>query len=155
VRVAGEPVIEGSFPPGANVQEVRFPQNRRARYFTLMAVDSQDGGPHASIADLSLLGEDGTPLNTQTWTIAGASSEETTAEAAGASNAIDGQISNYWHSRWTDAKPAHPHWITLDLGREETLSGFVYTPRQGTDKDAVGRFKRYRAFAGNTIENAP
>ncbi|PTX94864.1 beta-galactosidase [Spartobacteria bacterium LR76] len=155
VRVPGASVVEGSFPQGGNVQEIHFPQNIRGRYFTLMADDAQDGGPHAAIADISLLGGAGDPLDTQNLTIAGASSEETVAEAGGAGNAIDGQISNYWHSRWKSPTSGYPHWITLDLGREETLSGFIYTPRQGADRDAIGRLKHFRALVGNSTEDIP
>ncbi len=151
LRVAGESVQRGSFASGGEPSEVRFAKPVRARYFMLESLSAHDGREFASIADLSLLGADGRPLNSQSWTIAGADSEENQGEAAGAGNAIDGQISNYWHSRWKNAKPGHPHWITLDLGREETLGGFIYVPRQGSAKDAIGRIKDHRAYAGDKL----
>jgi beta-galactosidase len=126
-----------------------------ARYFSLEALNAHDGKPFASIADLSVLGAEGAPLSTQLWTVAGVSSEENIGEAAGATNAIDGQISNFWHTRWQGAQPAHPHWITLDLGRQETVTGFIYVPRQGADKDAIGRIKDYQIYLGDQLVPAP
>jgi beta-galactosidase len=151
LRVAGGPVQRGSFAAGGEPSEVRFAKPVRARYFMLESLSAHDGREFASIADLSLLGADGRPLNSQSWTIAGADSEENQGEAAGAGNAVDGQISNYWHSRWKNSKPGHPHWIALDLGREETLGGFIYVPRQGSANDAVGRIEDYRAYAGDKL----
>lgn len=154
-RTDSTPALEGEFPPGGAPREVRFAAPARGRYFTLEALDAHDGRSHASIADLSILGPDGAPLGTQSWTIAGASSEETDGEAAGAGNAIDGQISNFWHSRWKGAPSPHPHWITIDLGRDETVTGFIYVPRQGADTDAIGRIKRHRAYVGAALRDVP
>jgi beta-galactosidase len=155
LRVAGDVTHRGEFVPGGDSQRVEFPEPVRGRYFALEALDSQDGGRSASIADLSLLGADGQPLGSQLWTIAGVSSQELDGEAAGAGNAIDGQISNYWLSEWKSSQPAHPHWIVIDLGREEEVRGFVYVPRQGSDSDAVGRIKNYQAWVGSKLVEAP
>ena len=150
-RVVGVPVQRGVFPPGGETQEVGFAKPVRARYFMLESLSAHDGRGFATVADLSVTGADARPLNSQRWTVAGVDSEENSGEAAGALNAIDGQTSNYWHSRWQGAQPGHPHWITIDLGREETLGGFIYTPRQGSEKDATGRIKDYQAYAGNAL----
>ncbi len=155
LRVEGSPDQRGTFAPGGEPKEVRFEKPIRARYFSLEALSAQDGKPYASIADLSVLGAEGTPIGTQLWTIAGVSSEENVGESAGATNAIDGQISNFWHTQWQGAQPAHPHWIVIDLGREETVTGFIYVPRQGTDKDAVGRIKDYQVYLGDKLVPAP
>ncbi len=155
LRVAGEPDHRGSFAPGGEPKEVRFEKPVRARCFSLESLNAHDGKAHASIADLTVLGADGAPLGTQLWTVAGVSSEENVGEAAGATNAIDGQISNFWHSQWQGAQPAHPHWITLDLGREEIVTGFIYVPRQGNERDAVGRIKDYQVYLGDTLVTAP
>jgi beta-galactosidase len=152
LRVVGDATHRGVFAAGGESQRIAFPKPVRGRYFALEALDAHDGGKSASIADLSLLGPDGNPLGSQTWTIASASSEEMNAEAAGAGNVIDGQISNYWHS---ERESAHPHWIVIDLGREEDISGFVYVPRQGTAADAKGRIKRFQAYVGSALVPAP
>ena len=154
LRVAGAADHRGVFAPGGDPKEVRFEKPIRARYFSLESLSAQDGKPFASAADLTVLGADGSPLGTQLWTVAGVSSEENVGEAAGATNAIDGQISNFWHTQWQGAQPAHPHWITLDLGKEETVTGFIYVPRQGNDRDAVGRIKDYQVYLGDQLAPA-
>lgn len=155
VRVEGEPAHRGVFPPGGESQRVVFEKPMRGRYFALEALDAHDGGKQTSVADLSILQPDGQPLSSQLWTVAGVSSQETIAEATGALNAIDGQISNFWHTQWKSAHPPHPHWIVIDLGREEAIGGFVYVPRQGTAEDAVGRIKSFQAYVGSALLPAP
>ncbi|MDX6765331.1 MAG: discoidin domain-containing protein [Candidatus Methylacidiphilales bacterium] len=155
LRVQGASGLRGVFAPGAESQRITFSQPQRGRFFALEALDAHDGGTSAAIADLSLFGPDGNALNSQLWTITSVSSEETVGEAAGAGNAIDGQISNYWHSAWKSAQPKHPHWIVIDLGREEELGGFVYVPRQGITAEATGRIKSYQAYAGSSLVPAP
>jgi beta-galactosidase len=145
LRVDGEAAHRGSFAPGGESQPITFTTPRKGRYFALEALDAHDGGRFASIGDLSLVKPDGTPLSSQLWSIVGVSSQETVADAAGAGNAIDGQISNHWLSA---ASSSYPHWIVIDLGREETLGGFVYVPRQGTAADAIGRIKTFQAYVG-------
>lgn len=155
LRVEGEADHRGTFAPGGEAQRITFPKPLRGRYFALEALDAHDGGKSASIADLTLFASEGKQLSSQLWTIASVSSEETVAEAAGAGNAIDGQISNFWSSEWKSAQPAHPHWIVIDLGREEQLGGFVYVPRQGTPAEAVGRIKTFQAYVGTALVPAP
>lgn len=155
LRVEGEADHRGEFAPGGDAHRIEFARPLRGRYFALEALNAHDGKNHATIADLSLLAADGSTLGSQLWTIASVSSEETEGEAAGAGNAIDGQISNFWHSQWKAAQPAHPHWIVIDLGREEDIAGFVYVPRQGAAADAVGRIKSYQAYVGSALVPAP
>ena len=154
-RVAGKPAHRGVFSPGGMSHRIEFPKSLRGRYFELEALDTHDGGKSASIADLSLLGADGQNLDSQLWTIAGISSQEFDGETAGAGNAIDGQISNHWSSEWKSTKPSHPHWIVIDLGREEEVFGFIYVPRQGSDSEATGRIKSYQAYLGSALEPVP
>lgn len=154
LRVAGDPNHQGTFPPGGEAQRVEFAETARGRYFALEALDAHDGGKSASIADLGILGPDGTALGSHLWTIASVSSEETTQEAAGALNAIDGQISNFWMTEWKSAQPPHPHWLVIDLGREEEISGFVYVPRQGAEAEATGRIGSYQTRIGSALVEA-
>lgn len=155
LRVASEPNHQGVFPPGGEAQRVEFAKPARGRYFALEALDAHDGGKSASIADLSILGPDGKELSSQLWTIASVSSEETAAEAAGGVNAIDGQISNYWQTEWKANQPQHPHWLVIDLGREEDVTGFIYVPRQGAEADATGRIKTYQTRVGASLVPSP
>jgi beta-galactosidase len=155
LRVEGDPNHQGTFAPGGQAQRVEFARPARGCYFALEALDAHDGGKSASIADLSLFDADGNELSSQLWTIASVSSEETVAAATGAGNAIDGQISNCWQTEWKSAQPAHPHWIVVDLGREENIAGFLYVPRQGTEAEATGRIKSYQTRVGSALVQAP
>ncbi len=152
LRVVGAAAHRGVFAQGGESQPITFAAPVKGRYFALEALDAHDGGAFASIGDLSLVRPDGKPLSSQLWSIVGVSSQETVADAAGAGNAIDGQISNHWLS---GSKSAYPHWIVIDLGREESLGGFIYVPRQGTAADALGRIKTFQAFVGSKLELIP
>ncbi len=95
----------------------------------LVAVTSQNGAPFTAIAELELLGGDGQTLSSSGWT-ASADSEETIDEEAPASQAIDGDEDTFWHSEWGDYEAPLPHYLQIDLGAAEEITGFVYTPRQ-------------------------
>jgi hypothetical protein len=47
-----------------------------------------------------------------------------------AANAIDGDPDTIWHTRWQPSNDPMPHHLTVDLGREVTLKGITYLPRQ-------------------------
>ena len=47
-----------------------------------------------------------------------------------AANAIDGDASTFWHTRWQPANDPMPHELVIDLGRELTLKGITCLPRQ-------------------------
>jgi beta-galactosidase len=148
---AAEPAHVGSFEPGTTLQEVRFAQPAKGRYFEIESLSAQDGKPYAAIAELGLLGPEGKPLGAESWTIASVDSEETEKEDGSAGNAIDGQTTSYWHTQWGGASPNHPHWLVIDLGRTQTVTGFRYTPRQGAP-GVGGRIKDYRVFIGDTLK---
>jgi beta-galactosidase len=149
VKLDQLPVVQtGTFAPGSAAQEVKLTQPVTGRYFAIESLNAYDDGPFTSIAELSLLDENGKPLSEESWTIADVDSEERVGEDGSAENAIDGQTANFWHTQWSDAKPGQPHHLTLDLGHPVTIAGFRYTPRQGPDTVA-GRIKDYRIHIGN------
>jgi galactose oxidase len=47
-------------------------------------------------------------------------------------NAVDGDATTFWHSEYSPVLHNLPHTIYLDLGSQESLSGFTYNPRQDT-----------------------
>ena len=47
-----------------------------------------------------------------------------------AAHAIDGDPDTFWHTRWQPRNDPLPHHLTIDLGREVTLRGMTYLPRQ-------------------------
>jgi beta-galactosidase len=146
------PAHEGEFAPGSATQDVLFAQPVHGRQFCLESLDAHDGKRFAAIAEISLLNAKGETLNQSNWTIAYASSEELRKEDGGALNAINGQVTDYWHSAYSGKEGAakHPHRLIIDLGAETEVAGLRYTPRQGKG-DVTGRIRHYRAYVGDAL----
>ncbi len=143
------PVVHtASFAPGTALQEIKFAQPARGRYFAIESLNAHDNHPYAAIAEIALFDATGKALSAEGWTIAGVDSEEREKEDGTAENAIDGQTANFWHTQWGAEKPDHPHWLILDLGATRIIGGFRFTPRQGDEK-AGGRIKDYRIHVGD------
>jgi beta-galactosidase len=141
-------VLAGTFAPGADTQEIRFPHSATGKFFCIESLNAQDEKPYAAIAELDLLDSNGIPVSHNGWTVAYVDSEERAAEDGAAENAIDGQTANYWHTEWKNASPNHPHRLVLNLGKTQIISGFRYVPRQG---EGAGRIKDYRVFVGDNL----
>ncbi|UKM66079.1 beta-galactosidase [Flavobacteriaceae bacterium GSB9] len=144
-----KPNHTGQFLSGGNAQTVNFSETISGRYFCFEALSSFDEKPFAAIAEMDILDTENNPINHENWKIAYVSSEELEKENGSAENAIDGQIFNYWHSSWGDSKPDYPHYLVIDLGKDEKISGFRYVPR--ADNNSPGRIKDYQVFIGNDI----
>jgi len=139
----------GQFLVGGQMQTVNFSAIGKGRYFCFAALSSFDGKPFASVAEMDILDIHGNPISHQNWTIAYVSSEEVIQENGSAENAIDGQTSNYWHTEWGNQQPNYPHYLVIDLGKAEEISGFRYVPR--ADNNSPGRIKDYQILIGNDI----
>jgi beta-galactosidase len=144
------PVLVGAFPPGPEVQEVKFTKPITGKQFCIETLSAHDGGPFAAIAELDLLDPAGDSISHLAWKIAYADSQEQTAEDGAASNAIDGQTTSYWHTAWKATQPNHPHRLVIDLGSETVVAGFRYTPRAGAG-NVTGRIKDYRIYLSDTL----
>ena len=147
---SAKPVLIGSFPNGAELQEVKLPEPIKGRQFCLESLSAHDGKEFAAIAELDLLDPSGNSISHQNWKIAYADSQEQAAEDGSASNAIDGQTANFWHSAWKNTQPKHPHQLVIDLGSDVTIGAFRYTPRAGAES-VSGRIKDYRIYIGNDL----
>jgi beta-galactosidase len=141
--------LQGSFQLGADAQTVKLPRPVTGRQFCIQTLNAHDGKPFAAIAELDLLDPQGNSIPHQNWTIAYADSEELNGEDGSASNAIDGQTSNFWHTEWKAQQPNHPHYLIIDLGKNVAVGGFRYTPRAGNN--VLGRIKDYRIYVGDTL----
>ncbi|MGW9119260.1 discoidin domain-containing protein [Streptomyces sp. NPDC055663] len=85
------------------------------------------------------------------WTVKYADSQELSAENDPATSVLDGNMSTFWHTQWTNLSPApaHPHEIQLDMQRTHTVSGFTYLPRQdGSQNGWVGAYEFYVSADG-------
>ncbi|MBB5351687.1 beta-galactosidase [Haloferula luteola] len=142
------PIIEGSFDSTKDAKTIEFKIPAKGSQFCLEALSSHDGKPFAAIAELDLLDRQGHSISHATWKIAYASSEEMVGEDGSATNAINGQISDFWHTEWKNAQPGYPHRIVIDLGQEETVAGFKLVPRAGNNP---GDIAKYRAYVGNGL----
>ncbi|MFT7074642.1 MAG: cytochrome c [Planctomycetota bacterium] len=65
-----------------------------------------------------------------------------------AKNAIDGDPSTVWHSRWSESKAEPPHDLVIDLGAMYRVRGFRYLTRQ--DQSWNGSFARTEFYVAAT-----
>jgi alpha-L-fucosidase len=75
------------------------------------------------------------------WKMYSVDSEEIAGGNNGAANAIDGDSSTFWHTKWS-ADLSLPHYITIDMGAVRRIGGFTYLPRQ--DGNPNGTVETYR-----------
>jgi beta-galactosidase len=136
------PLATGTFNPGKDWQTVKFAPTK-GRYFCLEALNSHPNDAYTTCAELYLLGPDGKDLPRDAWKVAYADSEEVESDDGRADNVFDLQFTTFWHTQWESAQPKHPHLVVLDLGKEPTVTGLRYLPRQDS---ANGRIKDYRLF---------
>ncbi len=155
------PAAKGEFPDRAEAQEVWLRATAdgcadcsadfrtvTARQFAFVVDSAWAGGDIASLAEFELLDEKGESLPHAAWTFVHVSSEEAMKEDGTAENAIDGQISNFWHSRWSTDRAKGPHALVVDLGAPAAVAGFRYTPRQDNRN---GRVKAWRFYLGDRL----
>ncbi len=143
-----QPVKTGAFEKGKSTQTVKLDKPAKGRVVCLETLTSHDGHAFAAVSEIDFFDAAGEIINHDGWTIAGVSSEETGGENGAAENAIDGQTANHWHTQWQSATPKHPHRLAIDLGKEQTVTGFRYVPRQN---DTRGWIKEYRFYVGNDL----
>lgn len=52
--------------------------------------------------------------NKSSWTVTDWSDQEVS-DGGGVASLLDGDLSNYWHSQWSDGGRPLPHWVVIDL----------------------------------------
>lgn len=138
------PTARGEFRNCVEAQSVKLPEPARGRRFAFV-IDTAwpDTKEMASIAEFDIIDTKGASVPHDSWRFVSVSSEETAKEDASAENAIDGQIANFWHSKWGDGHALAPHYLVIDMGAEADIAGFRYTPRQDM---ANGRVRAWRFY---------
>ena len=80
-------------------------------------------------------------------------SSESAFNSMRAANVLDADIDSRWHTEWRDARPGHPHSITVDLGQNTSVRGIRLMARQdGTDH---GTLKDVEVFVTETAAPDP
>ncbi len=129
------------------MQTIKFNAPADGRFICLEALNAQNNKPYAAIAELYLLDEKGNELPRLKWKIAYADSEEMEGEDGKADNVFDLQSTSIWHTEYQENEASYPHYIVIDLGSNQKISGFKYLPRQDGEN---GRIKDYKIFISNT-----
>ncbi len=140
--LSGEkPVMEGKFKPGNGWQEVKFPQPVSGRYVCIEALDSHMNREYCCIAEWYMLGADGTRLSRESWKVAYCDDEDIESGNKTADKIFDLQESTYWS---TNQGIKYPHHLIIDLGQDQTFTGFQYLPR--VEEGAPESIKHYRIY---------
>lgn len=143
-------VAEGCFAEGNGWQEVRFGQAVTGRYVCIEAVNifrqregkvQKDDKGSASIAEWYMLDDQGLRISREPWTVWYADNEDIDNGNVTADKIFDLQESTYWQ---THRRSPFPHTVVIDLGKEQTLTGFQYLPR--VEAGAPGAIADYRIF---------
>ena len=62
--------------------------------------------------------------------------------------AIDGDASTYWHTKWGQGEPKHPHELRIDIGGVYELTAITYLPRQGNRNGRIADYELYVSTDG-------
>ena len=135
------PVHVGQLAAGNGWQMVRFTTPKTGRYLAIQALSTHEGKDVVSVAELYAVNADGARLSREPWTVKYADSEETKRGNNTAEKSFDLQESTYWR---TERGAALPHLMVIDLGSEQTITGFDYLPRM--EEGAPGSIKDYKIF---------
>ncbi len=147
IDLSGEtPAIEGEFAAGNGWQEMKFPQPVSGRYVCIEALDSHMNREYCCIAEWYMLGADGTRLSREPWQVAYCDDEDIESGNKTADKIFDLQESTYWS---TNRGVNYPHHLVIDLGQDQTCTGFQYLPR--VEAGAPESIKRYRIYVKSSL----
>ena len=135
------PAHVGQLAAGNGWQMVRFAAPQTGRYLAIQALTTHEGKDVVSVAELYAVNAVGARLSREPWTVKYADSEETKRGNNTAEKSFDLQESTYWR---TEKGVALPHLMVIDLGSEQTITGFDYLPR--AEEGAPGSIKDYKIF---------
>ncbi len=137
-----KPVHQAMLESGSGWQTVEFETNK-GRYVCFEALDSQGGDGFTTCAELRVLNGTGSEIPFAQCRAIYADSEELASDEGAATNVLDDKPDTFWHTQWQGGSPKHPHYLVIDLGREESVSGVRILPRQDSPN---GRMKSIRVY---------
>lgn len=135
------PVAAGDFKAGNGWQRIKFASPAKGRYLALEALSTQDGKDVCSVAELYALNAENQRISREPWTVKYADSENDAQGNHTADKVFDLQESTYWA---TEPGAELPHLLVIDLGSEQTITGFDYLPR--AEVGAPGSIKSYKIY---------
>ncbi|QFZ24607.1 DUF1929 domain-containing protein [Saccharothrix syringae] len=142
----GAPVATGTWTDDGTPKTAVLDGRPRARHVRVTVTSEAGGrGPWASAAEFHAYGPGPAagpsgPLDRTGW-VATASDEETSGENGRAANVLDGSAETLWHSKWTSPAVALPHWITVDTGRAQAVSGISVRTRSDSPNGRIGQYR--------------
>jgi hypothetical protein len=80
-------------------------------------------------------------LDRTTWTIAGYSSQEDKGgegDTGRCKDVLDNNLNTYWHSCWSGCTATLPHYMIIDMGASQSVSGFRFFQRQSLSRAVKG-----------------
>lgn len=135
------PIAEGKFNKKGGWKRADFGKEVTGRHIAFEILSTRGKDHRASVAEIYAIGADGQRTDRTAWTLKYASSEDTSSGNHTAEKAFDQQESTYWR---TAGKGSLPHIISIDMGREVTLTGIEYLPR--TERKAPESVAEYRIY---------
>jgi hypothetical protein len=157
-----QPVAEGSWPLSTGTKVATW-RGQSARYVRLVATGAGSCGGAAAASELDVItGAAPEPTGDATPDVppfdAYVPHDEMTATASSifgpgfeAARAIDGDCATFWHTAPAATDPL-PATLTLDLGRERSVEGITYLPRQdGNGNGFVTAYNVYVSTDGTTF----
>ncbi len=90
-------------------------------------------------------------LSKNNWKIHSVSSEETSSEDGNAKNAIDGDVTTKWHTQYSEGTTGAPHYIEVDMGEIQEISGFLATPRLDNSTNGTVREFLFSVSTDNKV----
>jgi beta-galactosidase len=142
-------VLTARFHDDTRAQYATFAKPVRGWQLCLETLTSFRHDQTAGIAELDLLRSNGEPIPHGEWSILYVDSEERTREDGSAANAINGQISDFWHTEWSGKRAPHqPHFLVIDLGSQQEVAALKYTPISGKNSS---RIESFRVYVGNKL----
>ncbi len=141
----GAAMATGTWPNTADQKTVNFTA-KNGRYIRLRSLSEVNGNAFTSAAEISAIKQ---PISSgSSLTVHYVDSEETSGENGAATNAIDGDNTTIWHTKWAGGTDPQPHEIQLGLGATYSVSGLTYLPRQNQSNGRIAQYEIYVSTDG-------
>ena len=132
--------------PGGTPSEVANEQNPSIQYnaagtydVTLITTSAADGSKDTLVKTgyINVKARPTTrPLDKDGWSVIAWDSQEEPNDRL-AKYVIDGDLNTFWHTAWSERQDPYPHWLIIDMGKNQDIAGFTYYPRPGGGNGTV------------------